>query len=67
MKTSRLYLIVTGQVKATEDEAALIMQSVCVAHESAREAAQETLFFDVFCKDTLKNLNALTAETEEFP
>lgn len=66
MKTSRLYLIVTGQVQATDYEAALIMQAVRVAH-AALEASQETPGFDVFYKERLEGLNALRADTEEFP
>ena len=66
MKTSRLYLIVTGQVKATDDEAALIMQAVRVAQDSLA-LHKNNPSFEVFFKDTLKSLENLTAATQDFP
>jgi hypothetical protein len=66
MKTSRLYLILTGQVKATDDEAALIMHCVKVA-KAELELLANNPSFDVFYKDTLKSLENLTAETQDFP
>ena len=65
MKTSRLYLIVTGQVKANDDEAALIMQAVRVAQENLA-LHKNNPSFDVFYKDILKNLETLTALQHEF-
>jgi len=66
MKTSRLYLILTGQVKATNDEAALIMQTVRVAQENLA-LHKNSLSFEILFKDTLKSLENLTAATQDFP
>ena len=64
MKTSRLYLIVTGQVKATEDEAALIMQCV----KASRAFLEENDLKDnIWYKDAFESLEKLTAETEDLP
>lgn len=63
MKTSLLYLIVTGQIKATSEEAALIMQAVHVAQENLA-LQKNNPSFDY--KDILKNLETLTAQRLRF-
>lgn len=64
MKFSRLYLIVTGQTKATDDEAALIMQSVRFSLEAFKEKGMEN---HPIHKDTFAQLSALTTNTEDLP
>lgn len=64
MKFSRLYLIVTGQTKPTDDEAALIMQSVRFSFETFKENGMEN---NPIYKDTFAQLSSLIANTEDLP
>lgn len=64
MKFTRIYLIVTGQIKATEDEAALIMQCV---KQSRFFLEEKGLQDNIWYKDTFKGLEKLTEATENLP
>lgn len=64
MKFTRIYLIVTGQVKATDDEAALIMQCVKASRAHLEESGLKD---NIWYKDTFKSLEKITAETEDLP
>ena len=64
MKFSRLYLIVTGQTKATDSEAALITLSVSYSLKTFKEAKMEN---HPIHKDTFAELLALTNNTEDLP
>lgn len=64
MKFTRIYLIVTGQVKATEDEAALIIQCIKASRAYLEE---KDLKDNIWYKDTFKSLEKITAQTEDLP